>query len=94
MTIKELIDLHTVEKTSWSLLRYIGEDNIEDFIQDIYVEVLSLNEARLQLLGNDLPRYVAQICINQACGSNSAFKKKYVDNKTCSLDEAMSATEQ
>lgn len=77
MTIEDLIKERVVERVSYGLISYIGKENIDDFIQDIYMEVMTMDPVRRDRLGNNLIRYVSKVCINQAVGKFSQFKKKY-----------------
>lgn len=59
--------------------RFRSEDDRLDYIQEMYLLLLSIPKDRVKHLldQNRLADYFAQICINQLFNPKSNFKKKY-----------------
>lgn len=86
--IQQIYNLKIVDKLANRYKTYIGESNLEDFKQTIYLMLLEIPAQKLKSLyeKNQLVYYIVAIARNQAVNYRSTFNQQYND-KTILLED-------
>lgn len=76
--INKILERRIPEKISLKLLnRFTSQEEREDYIQEMYLILLEIDEDKLIRLdtGNELENYFSRICLNQLVNTKSNWHK-------------------
>lgn len=84
--ITQLYEKHIPHKIFKKLIHYSKWDLLDDFCQQMFVELLNISPDKIHKLyiDNELDNYFAKICLNQLINPKSPFNKMY-DTKTLKI---------
>lgn len=78
MVMEEIARSHVVENIVYKINRNEERRNLEDLIQDIYIQLLTKPEKTIEIYNNkQLNFFVTRIVMNNICSSTSPYFTKY-----------------
>ena len=94
--VEEIYKKQIPEKISNSIRDFLSLENKMDYIQEMYLTRMEIPDDKFFRLYRDkeLPKYFAQICLNQICSKNSSFYQKLIGKiDTISLEQLLMTLE-
>lgn len=77
--ISKLAKEKTVEKIVYKVNRHEDKDDLKDLIQDIYIQLLTKNTAKIieMYKNKQLNFFITRIVMNNICSNTSPYYTKY-----------------